>query len=633
MFFLGLALIRTDVSYESTKRIVYKELTDTTFANLKWAPSKAHDYGNGAALDVWNNSVTVTCAYCLFQGVKNIRDNQKEKGMRAGVVHCAAGTMIFTECIFSRCTANMRGGGILNFGGEMEIACHVSDCLLEDCVAYAGGAMICMPGETESIFNVTQSIFSNCNVEYYRSLFGAFIFCRSLTQFDFSHNIINWTDAEAGNRHTDCLFDLGFNNPESADVVIANTVITNLDVPLGIVVMNETKSLAFNEVTFENVKCGNATLVGAFLPDTFETTKVEMLECSFTSCETNRGFLDVRATGALTLSVSDCTFSRCKANSTAFFDFSGCSKLTLKQCHFGNVWFASEDDQLFLVRVDECTQSDILETTFDLTQISIYDMALSFCNGNFNFNKCTFVINGREGNSEIRLDTCPKVDVETCIFSVARFNASSTVATSMVQYKGVGSSTLRFYNCCFTHSTNDLEGANSAMYLSLTGSSTVTFESACFDMTKEDEAIYLAPGIKVTYDNREHMFGNCECDVFLPVDTFESLLPDPDTPAPTKPDDAKKVDVGLITGTFFGILLLLILLILLILFLLWRRKKNQVKSSTEPPIDDNPEETISVTETEPGFDGATNDNPLFAAELATNDIFANEFEENRDFLA
>lgn len=631
MFFLSLALIRTDVSYTETDRIVYKGLSDTTFETLKWSATN-HDFGNGAALDVWNNSVTVTCISCMFEGVKNIRENSNTNGVRAGVVHCATGTLVITGCIFSDCAANMHGGGILNFGQE-DITCHVSECLFEGCVAYAGGAMICMPGETQSVLNVTQSIFSNCNIQYKGGRFGAFILCRSLTQFDFSHNVINWTDSDTGNRHADCLFDLEFNTPESADIVIANTVIVNLDVPLGIVVMNQTNSLAFKDMTFENVKCGNETLVGAFLPDTFETSTVEIVGCSFTSCEANRGFLDISAS-ALTLSIDDCTFSKCTANSTAFLDFSGCSKLTLKQCRFGNVWFAPKDDELFLVRVDGCRQSDILETTFDLTQISVYDMALSFCNGDFSFNKCTFVINGREGNSEIRLETCPKVDIETCIFNVAHVNSSSTVSTSMVQYKGVGSSTLRFYNCCFTHDTNDLEGANAAMYLSVTGQGTVTFESACFDMTKEDEAIYIAPGIKVTYDNREHMFGKCECDVFLPVESFESLLPDPDTPAPTKPDDARKVDVALITGTFFGILLLIVLLILLILFLLWRRKKNQAKSSTtEPPIDENPEETISVTETEPGFDGATNDNPLFAAELATNDIFANEFEEKRDFLA
>lgn len=517
----------------------------------------------------------------------------------------------------------------MNFG-VAEAACHVYDCLFDGCAAYAGGGIVSLPGGTECVLNVTQSTFSDCNVWDMNGLFGALFYCRALTQFDFTHNVVNWSGTET--KHCDCLFDLGFLDPDSAEAVIANTRIVNLDVPLGIVVMNQTKSLAFKEVTFENVKCGNATLVGAFLPDTFETSTVELVGCSFTSCATNRGFLDISA-GALTVLIDDCTFSKCKANSTAFFDFSGCSKLTLKQCRFGNVWFASEDDELFLIRVDGCKESDILETTFDLTQISIHDMALSFGNGDFSFNKCTFVINGREGNSEIRLDTCPKVNVETCVFNVAHANSSSTVSTSMVQYKGVGSSTLRFYNCCFTHDTNNVDGANSAMYLSLTGNGAVTFESACFDMSKEDEAIYIAPGIKVDYDDREHMFGQCECDIFLPYESFESLMPDPDTPAPTKPDDAKKVDVGLITGTFFGILLLLVIIILLILFLLWRRKKNQMKSSTEPPIDENPEETISVTETEPGFDGATNDNPLFAAELATNDIFANEFEEQRDFLA
>ena len=51
-----------------------------------------------------------------------------------------------------------------------------------------------------------------------------------------------------------------------------------------------------------------------------------------------------------------------------------------------------------------------------------------------------------------------------------------------------------------------------------------------------------------------------------------------------------------------------------------------------PPPEEEPEETVTLTESGDAFDGATNDNPLFAHDLSTQDIFGNQFEEQSNFL-
>ena len=93
--------------------------------------------------------------------------------------------------------------------------------------------------------------------------------------------------------------------------------------------------------------------------------------------------------------------------------------------------------------------------------------------------------------------------------------------------------------------------------------------------------------------------------------------------------------MGLITGIVFGLLIIIILLVLIILFLLWRRNRKESSSTEAPPQEDQPEETMTaeaIDAADDGFEGQTNDNPLFATELTTNDVFTNEFEEKGSFF-
>ena len=188
---------------------------------------------------------------------------------------------------------------------------------------------------------------------------------------------------------------------------------------------------------------------------------------------------------------------------------------------------------------------------------------------------------------------------------------------------------LTFYNCCFTHKVDGTDEAKGTLYLNLEGKGKASFDSACFDTTRKDRAMSIK-GIEATFDHEDIMFGNCVCDVFLPTFTGETLI----TVTSSGDDSANTVDPGLITGIFFGLLILIIILALLILFLLWRCRRHHKSSTEECPPPEEPEETItSINEgLEEGIDGATNDNPLFAVELSTNDVFNNEFEEKSFFL-
>lgn len=605
-----------------------------TFSGLFWSGGR-YALGNGAAIDMWNDNFQAVCFNCLFNYMWN-----EAGGDGAGVVHLEWGSLELRGCDFNQCRSPR--GGVVHIGvrgGD----CTVDDCLFENCESKPAGGIIWVPTSSTGLhsFSLTNSEFLRCKVrssENANAVFGPLIVCHSIKDFTFDNNNFTWSDGQQVMTRCTMLLEVADYTPDT-EIVISNCVIANTDMPEGIVkLFNETKSFTYRNLSCARVKCGTDTYPIGFLPDGQITDKLLLDECHFAEDSgASQAFLDsavFEGTAPAEFAVTGCTFSKCKCNHTAFLDVHDSQTVKIADCTFNNIRFDGSVDQPRLLHVDHCGNSNIEGINFHLPKMSSDPMSLSFTNGDFTFTRCSFLVDGGK-NNEVELGTSAKSRFDSCVFTVDNYNGSSSELVPLLTYEGVGTnSELVFYNCCFTHVATDLE-STVPLYMDLEGHGNAKFESACFDVAK-NLAMRVAQGIKPIFDREEIMFGDCECTIFLPPETFESLVPEETTPppVPTRTEEgAKKADVGLITGTFFGILLLLAILILLILFLLWRRKRKQ-ESTTEPPppVEDEPEETVTLTESGDAFDGATNDNPLFAHDLSTQDIFGNQFEEQSNFL-
>ena len=634
MFLLGAVLLfRLDPkSLTSTGRVEWKSGANVSFVDYVWARGSFND-GNGASLDLWSKPVEAVCISCLFNRMRNADRNNG-----AGVIHCESGSLELRGCDFNACYSNR--GGVVNFA-NMTASCSIDDCQFENSESKPRGAIIWMPQCLDGghhTFSLTNSVFLYCKVRTSvrpDALFGPLIACHSLNQFTFAHNNFTWSEGQPEMRRCTALLEIGDQDPDT-DILIENCVIANTDMPEGIVrVLNATKSVTCRHLDCTRIKCGNETFQACFMP-CGEIGKVLLEDCHFREeSSASQAFLDsavFELAAPTELSVLGCTFSKCKCNHTAFLDIHDSQTVKVTDCTFNNIRFDESIDEPLLLHIDHCGNSVIEGINFHLPKMSSDPMSLSFTNGDFTFGRCSFLVDGGK-NNQVQLGISAKSRFDSCVFTVDNYNSSSSELVPLLLYEGVETnSELVFYNCCFTHAATDLE-STVPLYMDLTGHGNAKFESACFDVAK-NLAMKVAQGIKPTFDREEIMFGDCECTIFLPPETFESLVPEESTPVPvpTRTEEgAKKADVGLITGTFFGILLLLLLLILLILFLLWRRKRNQ-ESTTEPPPEEEPEETVTLTESGDAFDGATNDNPLFAHDLSTQDIFGNQFEEQSNFL-
>lgn len=636
MFLLGAVLLfRLDPSnLTRTSRVEWKTGANVSFTDCLWTGGSFNN-GNGASLDFWAKPVEAVCINCLFNGMKNTDGN---KG--AGVIHCESGSVELRGCDFNACNSNR--GGVINFANKTA-NCSIDDCLFENTESKPQGAIIWMPQCRDGghhTFSLTNSVFLYCKVrtsDRADARFGPLIACHSFNQFTFAHNNFTWSDGQPEMRRCTMLLEIADQDPDT-DIVIEDCVIVNTDMPEGIVrLYNETNSFTYRNVVCTRVKCGNQTFQIGFLPDG-QIGNLLLDDCHFKDeSSASQAFLDsavFEGTAPAEMSVLGCTFSKCKCNHTAFLDIHDSQTVKITDCTFNNIRFDDSIGEALLLHIDHCGNSVIEGINFHLPKMSSDPMSLSFTNGDFTFGRCWFLVDGGK-NNQVQLGISAKSRFDSCVFTVDNYNSSSSELAPLLLYEGVGTnSELVFYNCCFTHAATDLE-STVPLYMDLTGHGNAKFESACFDVAK-NLAMKIAQGIKPTFDREEIMFGDCECTIFLPPETFESLVPEESTPVPvpTRTEEgAKKVDVGLITGTFFGILLLLAILILLILFLLWRRKrKYETTTEQQPPVEEEPEETVTLTESGDAFDGATNDNPLFAHDLSTQDIFGNQFEEQTSFL-
>ena len=476
---------------------------------------------------------------------------------------------------------------------------------------------------------------------------------RALDLFTFTDNTFLWKPEEIqSNWRSSCLLDLSFT--ELTDFVIERCYIENTTFSLGLALLQNARSITYRDMTFVEVSLGLDVEVG-FLPVLPENegdsvTKITLERCSWAvddiigrlhGCNTSSYFIATGAESSFrslkTLEILDCTFSKCWCNATAFLLLDSCENVVFRGCSFNNIWFQDPfKSNALLLSVVDCGTGEFSDTSFNLRSMGISDaiLQISFVNGDYLFKRCGFLGDGLIENSPLQL-TSAKTEFNGCEFSLINVNSSQAMKNPLFSYKGIGAqASLLFYNCCFTHDLAPGQDLVDTLYLQLTGYGQVTFDSSvCFDVSEKTAAYTAEQHITVSIPD-DIIFDSCECNVVLPDLTYETVITDAPYVPPTRDDGAKQVNVGLITGTFFGLLILIILLALIILFLLWRRRRKD--SSTEaPPPEEQPEETITaISGSLEGeeFDGNTNDNPLFATELTTNDVFANGFEEKGSFF-
>ena len=641
MLLAGLVLLRIEgllASQTRTDRYEDSEGRDAMFVGLLWR-GKYGKLANGEAIDIFNKPANVTIDQCTFDAVINPMD-------RGGVIYWQSIILNLTQSVFINCQAagntnNPSYGGILvSFKGPGDA--WIDDCSFEDCQAWNPGGIIYLRYDPGSFNNlaITNCDFKACKVGNHltQKRFDAQIMCRWLESFTFTNNKFWWVPEEAAPVRSSALLRLSFAN-ENMDLVIEGLSVANTSFPEGLIVLeNETKSITYRDFKFETVRLGNESFQAGILPET-GTAALNLIECQFLDCWTRDGFVDASGAGIQTVNLDKCRFSECRCNkSNGFLVFKGHTNVDVKECYFGNIrWFDAEEENsvpYHLVSAEGCENVFISETGFDLPKLSFSNLDLSFVGGNLDFRQCTFAVDGRVDASQFLLMNYRTVKINNCVFQID----NSTCMKPVLQSSGVDSSSdLLFFNCCFTHESDLDEPPEGALYLKLEGHGKARFDSACFDTTKDRSMEYNTNiKLEIADDQESIMFGNCTCSIFIPLPTPEPLTEEePDVPIPTREESSTTINTGIITGIIFGLLILIIILVLLILFLLFRRRRKEKSTTEGMPPPEEPEETITSLHEgidADGMDGATNDNPLFAAELSTNDIFNNEFEETSFFV-
>ena len=527
--------------------------------------------------------------------------------------------------------------------------------VLYDCATWGPGAMIYMPRTVESEVELIDSTIAKCKVCKWDGnnapwwSYDALVKARCLSKFTCSGNVFEWSPNKGQhNWRTTCLFDLSF--LETPDFVMKDCRVQNGTFSEGLVVLrNATQSITYNNVTFVYVTCGNETRERGFLPHIDSDESVQNVVVTLTDCLWERdaellyfcaatdAFLRIDA-GVFKVVLNECHFGYCKSNTTqyAFIDIRGPNEEDITHCTFSHVNNEVEDAG-DLLKIASIGKAFINDTSFYLPRISSAHLSLGFDAGDFTFDGCTFVVDGEAEDSQISLKGSD-FSFYGCEFNVTNVNTSSTIRQPMVRFTGGGDgSEILFYNCCFSHDVAANDGTL-PFYLDLVDHGSVRFQAGvCFDVP-QGQAIQQSGGFKIIYDDGTNtsIFGDCQCNVQLDDETYDSLVTEPPSDSETTTDDGgKQVNVGLITGIVFGLLIIIILLVLIILFLLWRRNRKESSSTEAPPQEDQPEETMTaeaIDAADDGFEGQTNDNPLFATELTTNDVFTNEFEEKGSFF-
>ena len=640
MFLTGLLLLRQAQLAARAGRYQDAEGESTTFSLQTWSGQYVAG-ANGQAIDIFNLSADVTVVDCRFEKVQSPSYNKQ-----GGVVYWQMATMNLTRCVFWQCRAGGSGnnepgnGGILiSLTGPASVV--VDDCDFDDCQAWAPGGTIYLDYQagTENDVSITGCRFVSCKVGNIATSvrFGPQITCRELKEFTFKDNTFKWDPAGNGpHERSTSLLNISFAaSVTEPDVVIDTLTVAKTTFPEGLIVLEtRVKSLTYRSFNFTKAICGNESYPAGLLPRG-DVDDFNMIDCQFSDdCSTRDGFVDTSVANIKTVKVESCRFSECKSGkSTGLLYFKTNTKVNVTGCYFGNIRFFDEENQnavpYHLVGTEGCGTVILAEIAFDLPQLSFWNMDLFFSEGYVELRRCRFVVTGQLDVSQIAAEKYRHVTIDTCVFHVNNQNSK----VPMIGLKGTQESQVEFYNCCFTHNDEAGDPTGGALYVKLEGSGKASFNSACFDTTKENAI--AATGIEVTFDHEDIMFGSCQCDVFdFPSISVESLVTE-EPIMPTRDESSTTVSAGLITGVFFGLLILIIILALLILFLLWRRRRKE-KSTTEgmPPPEEQEETITSLNEgiDADGVDGATNDNPLFAVELSTNNIFNNEFEEKSFFM-
>ena len=643
--------VKADEKTQMT-RIPVRDGQPREYQDALWS-GYTYGEGNGVAIDLWNLTTQVTCTLCEFRHLTH-----SGAGGRAGIIHCEEGRLIINECLFWYCTCN--SGGILHLGvGPSDV--ELTNCTLYDCKTWRPGAMIYFPMENEeNTLAVTGCNMSLCKVCQWNGnthsapvdSYDPLIMVRALRTFVFTDNTFLWKPQDVQtNWRSSCLLDLSFT--QLTDVVLERCYIENTTFSWGLVLLQKAQSITYRDMQFVEVSVGKDVAVGFLpvLPDNEgdSVTKITLERCSWTiddivarlhGCNTSSYFIGTGAESSFhalkTLEILDCTFSKCWCNASAFLLLDSCENVVFRECSFNNIWFQEPfKSNALLLSVVDCGAGHFSDTSFNLRNMGISDaiLGVSFLTGDYWFSRCAFLADGEAENSPLQL-MAAKSEFNGCEFNLVNVNASIAIENPLLSYKGIGKdASLLFYNCCFTHDIAEGQDSTGALYLQLSGNGNVTFgQGVCFDVSDKATAYSADRNINVDgYDER--LFGDCQCNVVLPEPTYETVITDAPYVPPSGDDGAKTANVGLITGVFFGLLILIILLALIILFLLWRRRRKE--GSTEPPPqEEQPEETITTISGIDGddFDGNTNDNPLFATELSTNDVFSNGFEEKGSFF-
>ena len=458
------------------------------------------------------------------------------------------------------------------------------------------------------------------------------------TKFEFRNIRIDWPWNQKDNVHSICLLRFSFYDPEATDVSIDDCEFANTVVPEGMLsLLSSVRSFTYNRLILRNISMGNESVKAGLTPSNMPIDSVHIVDCLFEQCSTERGFIDASYIVDLhTMDLQNTRFSKCKCNNAAFLDFDNLTELIMTNCHFGNLYWKETSNHLLMLLVENVGNTTISFMNFDLPQMSLNEVGLAFGQGDFHFNNCVFIVNCDEPNCTLLLGDCPFARFECCAFSV-KSRKSSLIVAPLLQFNGTDPThELQFYNCCFfKEQIEEYDINQTAIYLSLNGTSKVSFASTCFDLNKT-ESVLVDSDINATYDRPDIMWGACDCEIFgpMPTDEVDSLVPEESVYfSPTAPlnwitgegqakPPGRPVDPGLIAGIVVGLLLLLLLLILLILFFLWCRKK---KSSSESEQESNDEESLSG-EILPPIPVVT-DPPLWAKEVTDNTIYTESFEE------
>ena len=637
MLFVGLLLLRTLgllASYSSTGRVELANGGDFEFTHRLWSSLGDYDT-NGQAIDVWNTHASVTVVQCRFENVNSVMQT-------GGTFNWQWITLNLSQCDFVQCSSGGQAGwygqsdwnGILiSNNGTSDV--WIDDCLFDNCQAWSSGGIIYLSSavDTYNNVNITNCRFRACKVgvlDTYNRL-DALITCTWLDTFTFSNNTLWWEPTQPAPVRSSALLRVAFAN-ESMDPLIDGLSVVDTTFPEGLILhQNETKSVTYREFRFETVRLGNETFQAGLLPE-INVDTVMLVDCQFSDCWSRDGFVDTSIAVINTVTLDSCRFSECKCNeSNGFLFFSGNADVKVMDCYFGNIRFFDEENAensapYHLVAAQRCQKVFVSLATFDLPKLSTWNIDIYMNQADIEFQVCTFVVEGDLSVSQLLFENPRSVRMDTCTFTVDSNTKPNT--TPMVQFKGLQSTEVGFYNCCFEHNFVQKPTA-SAIYLALEGKGVARFENTCFDSTQED-GIENSAEVSLITDS-EHMFGNCLCNISGPVHTIEPLTDEPSSP--TDDDSNGGIPAGVLTGIIFGLLILIIILVILILFFLWRRRRTE-KSSTDEEVApvDAPEETITTIDdsVHATLDGATNDNPLFAEDVSVG-VFDEQFEE-KSFL-